>query len=68
MEMQWCMTLEDCTSVPLIVIVKLVALEGELKIGKYAIIGASLSEPHTSVTALRRACVCLLACGHIPKI
>ena len=31
------------------------------KIG-YIIIGASLSEPHTSVTSLRRACVCLLAC------
>ena len=34
-----------------------------------ALIGASLSEPHTSVTALR-TCVCmlacLLACGHIP--
>ena len=26
------------------------------------IIGASLSEPHTSVTSLRSACVCLLAC------
>ena len=38
MELQWCMTLEDCTSVPLIVMVKLVALGGELKIGKYAII------------------------------
>ena len=35
-------------------------------------IGASLSEPHTSVTALQDACVCLSAyvrtCGHIPKI
>ena len=34
-------------------------------------IRASLSEPHTSVTALRM-CVCmsacLFACGHIPKI
>ena len=33
------------------------------------IIGASLSEPHTSVTALRKCvCIraCLLACGHIP--
>ena len=26
------------------------------------IIGASQSEPHTSVTSLRSACVCLLAC------
>ena len=25
-------------------------------------IGASVSEPHTSVTSLRSACVCLLAC------
>ena len=38
-----------------------------------AIIGVSLSEPHTSVTALHTcvcmfACLlaCLLACGHIP--
>ena len=35
------------------------------------LIGANLSEPHTSVTVLR-TCVCmsacLLACGHIPKI
>ena len=38
MELQWCMTLDDCTLMPLIVIVKLVALEGELKIGNYAII------------------------------
>ena len=34
-----------------------------------SVIGASLSEPHTSGTALR-TCVCmfacLLACGHIP--
>ena len=33
-------------------------------------IGASLSEPHTSGTALqRRVCmpVCLSVCGHIPK-
>ena len=30
----------------------------------YNLIGASLSEPHTSVIAL--LCVCLLACGHIP--
>ena len=32
----------------------------------------SLSEPHTSVTALQDTCmcmsVCLFACGHIPKI
>ena len=27
----------------------------------YRLIGASLSEPHTSVTALQDACVCLLA-------
>ena len=35
------------------------------------VIGASLSEPHTSVTALRTwVCmyVCLSVCGHIPKI
>ena len=32
------------------------------------LIGASLSEPHTSVTALRDACVCMSVCGHIPKI
>ena len=38
MELQWCMTLDDCTLMPLIVIVKLVALEGELKIGNYVII------------------------------
>ena len=34
-------------------------------------IGASLSKPHTSVTALHTCVcmyVCLLACGHIPKI
>ena len=30
----------------------------------YNLIGASLSEPHTSMIAL--LCVCLLACGHIP--
>ena len=33
------------------------------------IIGASLSEPHTNVTALRKCvCIraCLLVCGHIP--
>ena len=29
-------------------------------------IGASLSKPHTSGTALQDACVCLFACGHIP--
>ena len=29
-------------------------------------IGASLSEPHTSMTALQDACVCMSACGHIP--
>ena len=32
------------------------------------IIGASLSEPHTSETALQGACVCLLTDGHILKI
>ena len=32
------------------------------------LIGASVSEPHTSVTALRDACVCMSVCGHIPKI
>ena len=32
------------------------------------LVGASLSEPHTSVTALQDACVCMSACGHIPKI
>ena len=34
-------------------------------------IGASLSEPHTSVTALRMCVcmsVCLSVCGHVPKI
>ena len=40
-----------------------------LKLGE--LIGASLSEPHTSVTALLDACVCMhvcmSACGHIPK-
>ena len=39
--------------------------------GKGILVGASLSEPHTSMTALRR-CVCMLAClhacGHIPYI
>ena len=29
---------------------------------KCAFVGASLSEPHTSVTALRDACVCLSVC------
>ena len=33
-----------------------------------AIIGVSLSEPHTSGTALQDECVCMSACGHIPKI
>ena len=32
-----------------------------------AVVGASLSEPHTSGTALRR-CVCIQPCGHIPYI
>ena len=31
-------------------------------IGCMYVIGASLSEPHTSVTSLRRACVSMLAC------
>ena len=31
------------------------------------VIGVSLSEPHTSVTALLDVCVCLFACDHIPK-
>ena len=35
--------------------------------GRLVIIGASLSEPHTCVTALR-TCVCMSVCGHIPKI
>ena len=38
----------------------------------FSIFGASLSEPHTSVTALLDPCVCmyvcLFACGHILKI
>ena len=40
----------------------------------HTLIGASLSEPHTSMTALQDACVCiyihvfLRMCGHIPKI
>ena len=37
-------------------------------IPNYALIGASLSEPHTSVTTLLDACVCMFVCGHIPKI
>ena len=32
------------------------------------VIGASLSEPHTSVTALLDACVCMFVRDHIPKI
>ena len=36
------------------------------------VVGVSLSEPHTSVTALQDASVCmhvgLSVCGHIPKI
>ena len=35
------------------------------------VIGAGLSEPHTSVTALRMCVcmyVCMSVCGHIPKI
>ena len=37
---------------------------------KLPLIGASLSEPYTSVTALLDSCVCicLSVCGHIPKI
>ena len=30
------------------------------------VIGTSLSKPHTSGTALQNACVCLVACSHIP--
>ena len=37
------------------------------------LIGASLSDPHTRVTALRDACVCMYVCmyvryDHIPNI
>ena len=32
------------------------------------LVGASLSEPHTSVTSLQVVCVCMSACGHIPYI
>ena len=32
------------------------------------LIGASLSEPHTSMTALLDVCVCMFVRGHIPKI
>ena len=31
-------------------------------VSRIELIGASLSEPHTSVTALQNMCVCLLAC------
>ena len=34
----------------------------------YVVIGVSLSEPHTSETALQDACVCLLTDGHMLKI
>ena len=34
-----------------------------LKLGE--LIGASLSEPHTSVTALLDACVCMYVCLHV---
>ena len=41
-------------------------------LAQWVLIGASLSEPHTSVIALRVACVCMcvcmFACGHIPEI
>ena len=37
----------------------------------YNVIGASLSEPHASMTALLDVCVCMYVCmsarGHIPK-
>ena len=33
--------------------------------GNEAIVGASLSEPHTSVTAFAEV-VCMSACNHIP--
>ena len=32
------------------------------QLGVRLIVGASLSEPHTSVTALQDACVCLSVC------
>ena len=32
------------------------------------VIGATLTEPHTSGTALQDTYVCLLICAHIPKI
>ena len=41
--------------------------EVEGRILSTSVIGASLSEPHTSGTALRR-CVCIRPCGHIQYI
>ena len=38
------------------------ARPGQLRSGARAIIGATLSEPHTSVTALQDTCVCLSVC------
>ena len=35
------------------------------KLCLHALIGASLSEPHASRTALQDACLCLFVCGHI---
>ena len=32
------------------------------------LVGASLSEPHTSGTAMHNACVCMSELGHIRKI
>ena len=42
--------------------------EGDLQQYHPFIVGASLSEPHTSVTALLDTCVCMFVRGHIPKI
>ena len=38
---------------------------GILSIEVNCVVGASLSETHTSVTALQDTCVCRLVCGHI---
>jgi len=38
-----------------------VRAQWETNQGKYDVVGASLSEPHTSMTSLR-ACVCMLVC------
>ena len=44
----------------------LVKLSGCEQLTTWHILGASLSEPHTSVIAMAEVCVCLLAYGHIP--